>query len=60
MTLAENLRTYWKEHLVHVAAAGLAGYLLTTEWWQCGRGHRGEPEHPAGLWILEQAGHHQP
>ena len=25
MTLAENLRTYWKEHLVHVAVAGLGG-----------------------------------
>ena len=36
MTLAENLRTYWREHLVHLAVAGLAGYLLTTGVWPAG------------------------
>ena len=36
MTLTENLRRYWKEHLVHVAVAALAGWLLMTEWWPAG------------------------
>ena len=36
MTLTENLRAYWKEHLVHVAVAGIAGWLLTTGWWPAG------------------------
>ena len=36
MTLAENLRTYWKEHLVHLTVAGLAGWLLTTNVWPAG------------------------
>ena len=36
MTLAENLRAYWREHLIHVAVAGLAGCLLTTGFWPAG------------------------
>ena len=36
MTLAENLRAYWREHLIHVAVAGLAGCLLTTGVWPAG------------------------
>ena len=36
MTLAENLRRYWKEHAVHLAVAALAGWLLTTGWWPAG------------------------
>ena len=35
-TLAENLREYWREHLVHWSVAGLAGYLLTGDLWVAG------------------------
>ena len=35
-SLAENLRAYWREHLIHVAVAALAGWLLTTGWWPAG------------------------
>ena len=60
MTLAENLRRYWREHLVHVAVAALAGWLLTTGWWPAGAAIAAEPERAAGVRVLEQAGHHQP
>ena len=36
MKLRENLRRYWREHLVHVAVGGLAGFLLTTDFMLAG------------------------
>ena len=36
MTLAENLRRFWFEHLIHLEVAALAGYLLTTGFWPAG------------------------
>ena len=36
MTLTDNVRTYWREHMVHITVAGLAGFLLTTGFWSAG------------------------
>ena len=49
-TLAENIRRYWREHLVHVAVAGLASAS-----WCEGAGQSIRQV----CWLLEQAGHHQ-
>ena len=60
MTLAENLRAYWREHLIHLAVAALAGGLLTTGWWPAGAAIVVSQNVRPGLWILEQARYHQP